>query len=179
MAGPRPTACGCRCLALPGSGCLLPGPGRLCLARPGAAWPCLTLRSPRVARRRGEWGCRCLLASLGDSSCLQAPRLDEATTRNSPLTDQSVDYSCCRLCKKQGLSFLDFLLLFDLYPRLRFRGGERHRPAPAETRLSHLGTPATPPASTPNHLASVTQAPAGAGQDEWQVKRVKLYFDPV
>ena len=36
----------------------------------------------------------------------------KATRRNSPPTDQSVDYSSCRLCKKQGLPFLDFLFLF-------------------------------------------------------------------
>ena len=52
-----------------------------------------------------------------------------------------------------------------LWPKAPWsRGGERRRPAPAETRLSHLGTPATPPASTPNHLASVTQAPAGGAR---------------
>ena len=39
----------------------------------------------------------------------------EATTRNSPPTDQSVDYSCCRLCKNQGLPFFGlFLFLFRL-----------------------------------------------------------------
>ena len=40
-------------------------------------------------------------------SCSQALRLYKATTRNNPLTDQSVDYSSCRLCKKQGLPFLE------------------------------------------------------------------------
>ena len=30
----------------------------------------------------------------------QAPRLYEATRRNSPPTDQSMDYSSCRLCQK-------------------------------------------------------------------------------
>ena len=40
----------------------------------------------------------------------QAPRLYEATRRGSPPTDQSVDYSSCRLCKKQGLPFLLKLL---------------------------------------------------------------------
>ena len=33
----------------------------------------------------------------------QAPRLYEATRRNSPPTDQSVGYSCCRVWKKKGL----------------------------------------------------------------------------
>ena len=40
-------------------------------------------------------------------------RLYEATTRNSPRTDQSVDCSCCRLCEKQGLPFLAFFVPFS------------------------------------------------------------------
>ena len=34
-------------------------------------------------------------------------------------------------------------------------------------------------ASFPNHLANVTQASAGVGQDRWQVNHVNLYFGPV
>ena len=35
---------------------------------------------------------------------------------NSPPTDQSVDYSCCRLCKKQGLPFLACFCFFFVWP---------------------------------------------------------------
>ena len=38
--------------------------------------------------------------------------MSEATTWNSPPTDQSVDYSGCRLDKKEGLPFLGFCLSF-------------------------------------------------------------------
>ena len=39
----------------------------------------------------------------------------EATTRKSPPTDQSVDYSCCRLCKKPRFALFGlFLFLFRL-----------------------------------------------------------------
>ena len=44
----------------------------------------------------------------------QAPRLYEAARRNGPPTDQSVDYSSCRLCKKHGLPFLEFCLFGSL-----------------------------------------------------------------
>ena len=49
--------------------------------------------------------------------------MSEATRRNSPPTDQSVGYSCCRLWKKNGLSFLGFCFftfgqnVFDIFDR--------------------------------------------------------------
>ena len=46
-------------------------------------------------------------------------RLYEATTRNSPPTDQSVDYSCCRLCKRQCLAFVACLCFFFVRPHHR------------------------------------------------------------
>ena len=60
----------------------------------------------------------------------------ETTTRNSPPTDQSVDYSCCRLCKKQGLPFLTKLgsqtnLAQTFCPRLASSGLDRKLDQPA------------------------------------------------
>ena len=77
----------------------------------GSAWPCLAL--PGVS----HWLCPGLPFPV-NRSWSQPPRLYKATRRNSPLTDQSVDYSSCRLCKKQGLPFWG-LCFFLVQPRHR------------------------------------------------------------
>ena len=60
-------------------------------------------------------------------------RLYEATTRNSPPTDQSVGYSCFRLCKKQGLPFLACFRFFCVLPHHRVCRTHKQMPKVSST----------------------------------------------
>ena len=57
-------------------------------------------------------------------------RLGKATTRNSPLTDQSVDYSCCRLCRVSVWDTSAYSSLFRSPPPTPFTPGCLPHPRP-------------------------------------------------